>query len=421
MINNHLKKLRNLGFFFPETILFFVFILISFSILNYEKNFTNYIFTENLINYEGGFVRRGFLGSIALFFFKTFDINPKLFFLTIYYFLYLLLIISFYHLIRSLKKENFHLSILMILSPATLLFIVFDNGALFRKEIFFILIFFVHVIIGKKTLEKKFNYNYYLKINLFFIIPILLFNILIHEFQFFLLFFHYLINLVVLSFFKKQDKFFKNCYFFLTIIFILTIFSGSETTVLEIENSLVTFIPEIKNDYGPTDMLNGNINLVIGSFFKMIISSKLTEFFQVFLMFLFSVYLFLYIFNKLLEKNNYKPDKLKSYNCILVIYLFVTLLIFIVMAFDYGRLFHILTMHIIGFYLIFPHRKFKFTPNSLSENFTFKIGIFSYFLFFSMPHAHILMGKGSMFLNYGNGVINYLIQNFEPVIQKILS
>ena len=70
MINNHLKKLRNLGFFFPETILFFVFILISFSILNYEKNFTNYIFTENLINYEGGFVRRGFLGSIALFFFK---------------------------------------------------------------------------------------------------------------------------------------------------------------------------------------------------------------------------------------------------------------------------------------------------------------------------------------------------------------
>ena len=183
----------------------------------------------------------------------------------------------------------------------------------------------------------------------------------------------------------------------------------------------MTFIPEIRNDYGPTDMLNGNINLVIGSFFKMIISSKLTEFFQVFLMFLFSVYLFLYIFNKLLEKNNYKPDKLKSYNCILVIYLFVTLLIFIVMAFDYGRLFHILTMHIIGFYLIFPHRKFKFTPNSLSENFTFKIGIFSYFLFFSMPHAHILMGKGSMFLNYGNGVINYLIQNFEPVIQKILS
>ena len=83
--------------------------------------------------------------------------------------LYLLLIISFYHLIRSLKKENFHLSILMILSPATLLFIVFDNDALFRKEIFFILIFFVHVIIGKKTLEKKFNYNSYLKINLFFL------------------------------------------------------------------------------------------------------------------------------------------------------------------------------------------------------------------------------------------------------------
>ena len=412
MINNYLKNLKNLGNFFPEIILFLILILISFSFLNYEKNFSNYIFTENLINYEGGFVRRGLLGSIALFFFQTFEINPKLFFSTVYYFLYIFLILCFYYLIKSLKKQNFYLSILIILSPATLLFIVFDNGALFRKEIFFILIFFAHVILAKKIIEKKMNYNHYFKINLFFIIPILLLNILIHEFQFFLLFFHYLINLVVLSFLKKQDKFFRNSYIFLTIIFIFTIFSGSETTVFEIENSLLIFIPEIRNDYGPTDMLNGNINLLIGSFLKMVISSKFSEFFQVFLMFLFSVFLFFYIFNKLLEKNNLNLNNLKSYNCIFVIYTFVILLTFIVMAFDYGRLFHILNMHIIGFYLILPHNKFKFTPKSLSENFIFRIGIFAYFLFFSKPHAHILMGKGSMYSNYGNGVINYFIQNF---------
>ena len=109
MINNYLKNLKNLGNFFPEIILFLILILISFSFLNYEKNFSNYIFTENLINYEGGFVRRGFLGSIALFFFQTFEINPKLFFSTVYYFLYIFLILCFYYLIKSLKNQNFFL------------------------------------------------------------------------------------------------------------------------------------------------------------------------------------------------------------------------------------------------------------------------------------------------------------------------
>tara|TARA_B100002051_G_C16696721_1_gene618593 strand:+ start:301 stop:1563 length:1263 start_codon:yes stop_codon:yes gene_type:complete len=420
-MNKHLKNLKNVGKFFPELILFLIFVLISFSIFNYEKNFTNYVFTENLINYEGGFIRRGFLGAIALFFYQSFEIEPKLFFVSIYFFLYFSLILIFFYFINFLKKENFYLSILIVLSPATLFFILFDNNALFRKEIFFIIIFFIHVLFAKKVLEKKLIYENYLKFNLFFVIPFLFLNILIHEFQFFLLFFHYLINLIVLRFLNKKNNIFKNSYIFLTIIFIITILSGSETSVLEIENSLITFIPEIKNDYGPTDMLNGNINLVIGSFLKMIISSKFVEFLQVFLMLLFSVILFLYIFNKLLEKNNFKSTYFESYNCIFIIYIFVILLLFILTAFDFGRLFHIITMHIIGFYIILPYKSYKFSSKSLSENLILNISIFSYFLFFSMPQAHILMGKGSMYLNYGNGVINYFIQNLEPFIQKILS
>ena len=203
-MDNQLKKLKNLVNFFPELILFLIFILISFSFLDYEKNFTNYVFTENLINYEGGFIRRGFLGSIALFFYQTFEINPKLFVVSIYYSLYLLLILHFIFFINSLKKENFFLSILIILSPATLFFLVFDNNALFRKEIFLILIFFTHVLLAKKVLEKKLSYNDYQKYNFYFVIPVLFFNILIHEFQFFLLFFHYLIHIVVSEFSKKK-------------------------------------------------------------------------------------------------------------------------------------------------------------------------------------------------------------------------
>ena len=419
-MNIQFKKLNNLRIFFPEIILFLIFILLSFQFFNYEKNLTNYVFEENLINYYGGLIRRGFLGSIALFFFQSFEINPKLFFTITYYSLYIFLVLIFFYLINNLKKENFYLSTLIVVSPATLLFVIFDNDALFRKEIFFILIFFIHVFIANKIFERKLVYVEYLKLNFYFIVPILFFNILIHEFQFFLLFFHYLINLLVLNFLKKRNKIFNYLYIFLTVVFITIILAGNENKVFDIENSLETFIPEIKNDYGPTDMLNGNLNLVIGSFLKMVISSKFSEFFQVFLMLVFSVLFFLYIFIRLLEKNNFKLDYFKYLNCIFIIYTFVILFIFIVTAFDYGRLFHIITMHIIGFYLILPNKTYKFSSKSMSESILIKIGIFSYFLFFSMPHAHILMGKGSMYLDYGNGVINYFIQNFEPLIQRIL-
>ena len=281
-MNIYLKKLINLKNYFPEIILFFILVFFSYSIFNYEKHFSDYVYVENLINYEGGFVRRGFLGSIAIFFYETLNINPKFFFTIVYSFLYIFLILIFVYLINSLKKENFYLSILLIISPATLLFVIFDYQALFRKEIFFILIIFIHSIIAHQVFEKKLSFKSYLNFNLFLIFPTLFFNILIHEFQFFLLIFHYLINLSVLKFFKKKDIFFKYSYLFLTVVFILTITSGNENTVETIESSLELLVPNIKNDYGPTNMLDGNLNLLIGSFLKMIISSSFSRIFSSF-------------------------------------------------------------------------------------------------------------------------------------------
>lgn len=419
-MNNYLKKLINSKNYFPEIILFFIFILFSYSLFNYEKHFSDYVYVENLINYEGGFVRRGFLGSILFFFYETLNVSPKFFLTIIYSFLYIFLILIFFYLTNSLKKENFYLSILIIISPATLLFVIFDHQALFRKEIFFILIIFIHSILANRVFEKKFSFESYLNFNLFLILPTLFFNILIHEFQFFLLIFHYLINLNVLKFFKKQDVFFKYSYLFLTVVFILTITSGNENTVATIESSLETLVPNIKNDYGPTDMLDGNLNLLIGSFLKMIIASSFSEFFQVLLMLLFSVLLFLFIFNSLFEFKKLNLNYFKTSNCFLFLYIFLILIIFIFTAFDYGRLFHILTMHVIAFYLILPFKTYRLNHKSFSKKFTTQLALIFYFLFFSMPHAHILMGKGSMYLDNGNGILNYVIQNLEPFIQRIL-
>ena len=110
----------------------------------------------------------------------------------------------------------------------------------------------------------------------------------------------------------------------------------------------------------------------------------------------------------------------KTSNCFLFLYIFLILIIFIFTAFDYGRLFHILTMHVIAFYLILPFKTFRLNHKSFSKKFTTQLALIFYFLFFSMPHAHILMGKGSMYLDNGSGILNYMIQNLEPFIQRIL-
>ena len=96
--------------------------------------------------------------------------------------------------------------------------------------------------------------------------------------------------------------------------------------------------------------------------------------------------------------------------------LFVTLLIFIVMAFDYSD-FSYSNYAYNRFYLVF-HIENLSSPRILLVKISLSKLEFFHVFIFSMPHTHILMSKGSMFLNYGNGVINCLIQNFEPVIQK---
>ena len=80
----HLKKLMinfiNKNFL---TILFFFVLFIYAATL--EKLFLynykdSYAFSELFLNYQGGFVRRGFLGEVFMIFHKNFNTSPIIFF-----------------------------------------------------------------------------------------------------------------------------------------------------------------------------------------------------------------------------------------------------------------------------------------------------------------------------------------------------
>ena len=205
---------------FPFAILFIFFISYFFTIKNYEISLTKYVLIENLINYEGGFVRRGFLGNIIYYLNLITDLDPKKIISSIFLVMYSILLILFYKISKKLWIYNAPLLIFIVLNPATLSFPLLDFAALFRKEVFFYIVYFYHILIAQRVLRGSLSIENYKKQNFYFIIPFLFINMLIHELQFFLIPFHILINVAVLKN-KISKKFLYNYLIFLFLFFFL--------------------------------------------------------------------------------------------------------------------------------------------------------------------------------------------------------
>lgn len=182
------------------------FSLIVFLTLYYlavrNSDLTYNAMTEWVINYQGGFVRRGLLGEVVFQISNLFNLNLRFSFLIFQSFLYLIYYYLIYSLIKDLKLNYFIL--LSIFSPIFIIFPVAELEALGRKEI---LIFIALVI--SINLYFRFKNNNLLILFISIIFPILL---LTHESSiFYSLFF---ISLILIT--KKEiDSF----YLFKIILF----------------------------------------------------------------------------------------------------------------------------------------------------------------------------------------------------------
>ena len=192
-------------------------IIYSYLIFSELINISDYSYNELFINYKFGFVRRGLLGQIFLFFNDFFNSDPKLFFLI----LFLVQIYLFFSIFRNLFK-NIYLALLILLSPSLILFNIYDPNIFFVKDIFVKISILIHAYLSNLCMRDK-NYNKYQVVLKYFIIPLLIIVTLIHEYQIFFIGAHILISLGFAR--NKQNVFsiFK-IYSPLIIIFILLIF-----------------------------------------------------------------------------------------------------------------------------------------------------------------------------------------------------
>ena len=301
-------------------------------------------FNELFINYSAGFIRRGLLGSVYLKLNNLFEVKPLNFFSPIFIILYSAQIFLFYKLLKKFK--NYHLLyILIIFSPALMLFSVYDQTVYFTKDIFTNLTILLHCfyLVEKR---KNFNIKNYNNFLLFLLIPIISLNILNHENQFFFIGVHLLFTSYTYSSEKVSKK--NRKYLYYTIVLIplsLVVFKlGSWEKIQIINDSIARFGVKVDNT------LAGNMNLAIGGFVKWhFFYHNVNSFINLFVCLILSLFMFFIIFHTFIIKEIFAMKEFFRKNYL--IYFFPALAIFVFAA-DHGRSINLALTHLIAFYLV---------------------------------------------------------------------
>ena len=111
--------------------------------------------SEWLINYEGGFVRRGLIGQILYQLFPEQALVPKLYQLTFYlYFIYCSVFLLLY---RFSKINRLPMLILMLLIPGGIFQMAISSSFYTRKEILFLIQFGILLLIYLQINRTQFN------------------------------------------------------------------------------------------------------------------------------------------------------------------------------------------------------------------------------------------------------------------------
>jgi hypothetical protein len=150
-------------FFFSY--LLFLFFSASIFLFNKHTVGNDSTIAEWLINYQGGFTRRGLLGGLAFNLSILFKAKIRFVIFLFQLFSYLLFIVLTFNFIKNIKI-NF-LSRLALYTPIFLLYPLGEIESLVRKETVIFIIFIVFLNLASNKYKKKYCNNY-----IFFIFPI---------------------------------------------------------------------------------------------------------------------------------------------------------------------------------------------------------------------------------------------------------
>lgn len=203
---------------FLKYYLFFIFITSSYFLYNKFLYPTDWTTSEWLINYQGGFVRRGLTGEFFFQINKFLDLNLRY---IVFYFNILILgsfYLVFYNFVKSIKLNE--LLIFLIYSPFFLLYPSAETEVIARKEflLFFLFIFYINLLVRNSS-----------KIYIFLAISLPIMNLIWDGVLFYIFFFF--IAFIVKKNLTKKDFFYfvvSLIPYFISLIFVILSSSNPE-------------------------------------------------------------------------------------------------------------------------------------------------------------------------------------------------
>lgn len=339
----YLKENKWVGFLSLTLLILFFFNLYL------QTNFfpKQYVYTEWLINYEGGFVKRGLGGQIILEITKLFKIKLEFATLTIQALGYLIFFYFFYQFTKNININFFWY--LVIFSPLFLIYPLVVLEALGRKDIFIICFFLIFSFLKQKN-KKSVIYNFYI---IFFI------SSLIHEITIFYIFHYLFIIYLKLNLLKDKLNTKNNLYIFIFVLFLvflnmhLSKFANLEQMVLIYSNHNI----EITTESGAISWLKTSFTNILSGTLNAINLDRILKYMIVYCMATFPFIFFL--------KTKKKFNKYLSIRLIILISIFLLIPMHL-LIYDWGRVAYIS----INFLTITITLMFR--NNLIDENFLIK-------------------------------------------------
>ena len=354
-----------------------VIIIVNFFYFVKEQSLNQY--ADWLINYQGGFVRRGLIGEIFYQIHKIFSIRLDVVVFFFVSFFYLFFLRNFFIIVEKIKV-NF-INLLLIFNPLSFFYPVMDEKVSGRKDIIYF--FFLSLVC---LYLKKINYSW----QKYFIILISIITIFSHTGFIFLVPF-YLVFFIIINNKKKLIILLKDIFIIIiTLTFgTLLIFQNQNISYENIQlicNSLSNFVrPDCANT-GYISTLNWSVDYNLMLKEKLWMKKNYNLVYSIF---------FIVLFAPLLIALNYsyykRKDKINILFITFVLLIFTFPLYYI--GVDYGRYMHLTYISFILIYFTSLQEKILETklPKFLNQkNFNPKIILLVIFLYgftFTIPHC----------------------------------
>jgi hypothetical protein len=318
-------------------IYFFIISIFALSnIFRFYKTHDGFRFADWLINYQGGFVRRGFFGSLLINLSELTSLKIDVLYLIIISFFYL---VFFYLVFNLIKKKIIIKDILfLILSPLSFHFIIFETRATAAKEILLFLFFIILIFLFIKKIKLFYTFLYFHIFSLFIVLS--------HE----ALAFYFIFIYLFLYLLQNNKNYLVIRYNIIFSIIILTqslififFYPGTDDQVriicnfLDQNNIIIKHCDNLEVGHSAVAFLkSGTVknNIYFKTIFEQIINSNylLTYFISFFISF-FPIFI---LIKNIKIKNNFSKYSFFQY---LILCFFFIIPVFV--ALDWGRWLHI--------------------------------------------------------------------------------